>query len=149
MYFLSNAGPAVTNSLIDSPAFRMAITILLAVIASSGFWAFLQSRLLRHDTVHDALEDIKADLKSLHDTIDENDTITARNRILRFDDELTAGIPHDRQYFRSILEDIDRYEKYCELHPNFKNSYTISAVIHIRSTYQKLLEKGEFQIKDD
>lgn len=46
----------------------------------------------------------------------------ARQRILRFADEEIRGIAHGAEYWSSILEDVDKYEDYCQAHPLYPNS---------------------------
>ncbi len=73
--------------------------------------------------------------------VDKNQAILARTHILRFSDELKNNIIHSEEYFRQQLDDCDTYEKYCETHPEFINSYTQMANKHIKETYQKLLSE--------
>lgn len=118
--------------------------IIVAVFASSGFWAFIQWWVNRNDGTRKELQTISADVKALSDRVEENAAVLARTHILRFDDELLNGVPHSQEYFRQQLDDIDTYEQYCSKHEKFRNSYTTIAAEHIKTTYMKLLEKGEF-----
>ena len=69
---------------------------------------------------------------------------TQRYRILRFNDEVCEGRKHSESHFEDILDDIDDYEKYCEAHPQFKNSRGQAAMKNIRDTYERLKRRGEF-----
>lgn len=122
----------------------MPTDIILAVFASSGFWAFIQWWVNRNDGTRKELQTISADVKALSDRVEENAAVLARTHILRFDDELLNGVSHSQEYFRQQLDDIDTYEEYCKEHEHFRNSYTTIASEHIKTTYMKLLEKGEF-----
>ena len=124
----------------------MPTDIIIAVFASGGFWAFIQFLISRRDTTQKQLTDISDNMKALSEKIDHNAAVLARTHILRFDDELLNGISHSKEYFRQQLDDIDTYDEYCDKHPNFKNSYTVMASDHIKQTYQRLLEKGEFSM---
>ena len=119
-------------------------TIFLAVFASSGFWAFIQYLLSRHDGTKKELQAISAQVAQLAEKVDSNAAVLARTHILRFDDELLNGVVHSQEYFRQQMDDIDTYEEFCKAHPDFRNSYTTIASEHIRGTYKKLLDKREF-----
>lgn len=122
----------------------MPTDIILAVFASGGFWAFIQFLISRRDKTQQRLTEISDQMGKLSDKIDHNAAVLARTHILRFDDELLNGIEHSREYFRQQLDDIDTYDDFCAVHPEFKNSYTVMASEHIKSTYKRLVEKGVF-----
>lgn len=122
----------------------MPMDIILAVFASSGFWAFVQYLINRHDGTKQALEDISEAVEKLSDKVDTNAAVLARTHILRFDDEVLNGVKHSQEYYRQQLDDIDTYDEFCAEHPEFRNSYTVMAAAHIRETYKRLLEKREF-----
>lgn len=67
-----------------------------------------------------------------------------RYRILRFYDELCEGRLHSESHFEDVLDDIDYYERYCDSHPEFKNSRGKTAMAYIRETYHKVKSKGGF-----
>lgn len=76
---------------------------------------------------------------------DEDDKArNARYRILRFYDEICEGRRHSESHFEDILEDIDRYERYCAAHPGFRNSRGSLAMRNIQSTYERLKIEGKF-----
>ena len=122
----------------------MVVTIILAVFASSGFWAFVQFLVSRNDGTREELKQISEQVAELSDKVDENAAVLARTHILRFENEMLNGVRHSQEYFRQQMEDIDTYEDFCKTHPDFRNSYTTIASEHIRETYKKLLEKREF-----
>lgn len=126
----------------------MPTEIILAVFASGGFWAFIQFLISRKDKTQQRLDEINDKMNKLSDKIDHNAAVLARTHILRFDDELLNGVEHSKEYFRQQLDDIDTYDEFCDKHPKFQNSYTVMAATHIKQTYQRLLEKGEFALKE-
>lgn len=76
---------------------------------------------------------------------EENDKARqARLRIIRFNDELCAGLAHSESYFEDILDDVDTYEKYCESHPDFKNNRGKAAMEHVKDVYTRVKNKGGF-----
>ena len=126
----------------------MPTDIILAVFASGGFWAFIQFLISRRDKTQQRLDEIAEKMGVLSGQIDRNAAVLARTHILRFDDELLNGVDHSKEYFKQQLDDIDTYDDYCHNHPDFQNSYAVMAAAHIKQTYQRLLEKGEFRLKE-
>lgn len=122
------------------------LTVIVAVITSGAVFGFIQFLISRADKKKDKQQDILDKIDNLSEKFAERDARIARENILRFDDELVAGVRHSREYFRVILEDdVDSYEKYCAEHEGFKNSFTAEAVKHIRKVYGNLLDNGEFK----
>jgi len=129
--------------------------IFLAIAGSGallGFVQFILTRIFvkqdRNDEVIKKIGEVKTKLDELSDRVDENAAVLARTHILRFSDELQNGIKHSSDYFRQQMDDIGTYERYCSTHPDFANGYTQAAARYISNTYDKLLEKGEFAIKE-
>ena len=123
--------------------------VLVAVFASSGFWAVIQYVIQRRDGRKKQLDEISDKLTQLSEKVDANAAVLARTHILRFSDELSNGIQHSQEYFRQQLDDIDTYEEFCINHPSFRNSYTVMAADHIRRTYEVLLARQAFALKGD
>ncbi|MBR3330708.1 MAG: hypothetical protein IKG25_05755 [Mogibacterium sp.] len=124
-------------------------TFITTIIGSNGIFALITLLIQRHDSKKNGVKRISEQLAELYDKVDENAAVLARTHILRFSDELQNGIVHSQEYFRQQMDDCDTYDKYCDKHPEFKNSYTILAEQHIKTTYQHLLEKGEFKHDHD
>lgn len=129
------------------------IAVVAAVLGSNGLWMLIQSRLARKDVKEDktdkvieAIKDLRKQVEGIGDRVDRNAAVLARTHILRFNDELINGVQHSQEYFRQQLQDIDTYEAYCSKNPRFQNSYAVMAVDNIRTTYKRLMEKGEFAI---
>ena len=120
------------------------IAIIGAVMASSGLWGLLQFLISRKDNTAEKLDRLTALVQEVSDRVDTSSATNARTRILRFDDELINGVHHSKEYFQQTLEEIDLYERYCDKHPDYKNSACVLAVEHIRHTYAKLLEERAF-----
>lgn len=129
------------------------IAVVAAVLGSNGLWMLIQSRLARKDAKEDktdkiieAIKGLKAQVERIGEQVDQNAAVLARTHILRFNDELMNGTQHSQEYFRQQLQDIDTYERYCDKHEDFQNSYAVMAIENIKSTYRKLMEKGEFSV---
>lgn len=94
--------------------------------------------------IEDKLDNLAGKLDKLEQTVDESDAVLARTHILRFADEIYNGVHHSKEYFDQQLDDIDRYDKYCDDHPGFKNSRTVMAAKNIKETYDRLVKEHKF-----
>lgn len=78
---------------------------------------------------------------------EEDDRVRqARQRILRFNDEILCEQKHSKEHFDEILEDIDEYEKYCNSHPEYKNNKAVIAIETIKSVYNECLKTHDFLV---
>lgn len=130
--------------------YEIIVTIVVAVIGSASLWQFIMYLIDRFDKKKKSNEDIVVEIEKVSDKVDElaetvsmNQAVLARTHILRFSDELKNGMEHSEEYFRQQLDDCDTYERFCEAHPEFKNSYTEIANRHIKETYERLLKEGK------
>lgn len=89
------------------------------------------------DKVNDQIADIRFDVQLER-------VKNARIRILRYSDEITSGIEHSKESFDQTLIDMDEYEDYCRVHPEFENNRTTLANQRIRDVYKKLLKENAF-----
>lgn len=117
--------------------------IFVAVLASGAVFSFIQFLISLAFSRRDKSKDLEDKIDKLGEKMDANQAILARTHILRFSDELKNGIEHSSEYFRQQLDDCDTYDKYCEAHPDFKNSYTEIANKHIKETFEKLTKEGK------
>ena len=132
------------------------LTAVVVAVLSSKLWDFLAARFKRKDEKEDkqdkvlqAIRDLKQEVGTISTKVDENAAVLARTHILRFNDELINNIEHSQEYFRQQLQDIDTYEAYCDAHPQFRNTYATMAINNIKATYEGLLKKGTFSIRED
>lgn len=87
---------------------------------------------------------VQADIVEMKAESREAEAKAARNRILRFGDEVYQGVHHSKEYFDHILADISNYKQYCKDHPDFQNEMTVMTVQHIETIYQRCLEEHDF-----
>jgi hypothetical protein len=109
-------------------------------------WSWLAKALGRALNA-DVLAEVKETRKRLDAHIEADDEREAdrhRERILRFNNELVRGLPHTKEDFVDILATIDAYERYCETHPDYKNSRAVHAIANIGKNYDERLEKRDF-----
>jgi len=134
---------------------------VIAILAGAGVLGFVQFLINRYDNkkniekkleerfdamdkkIDDKFEATDKKIDGVAEAVDENAAVLARTHILRFSDEIKNGVIHSSEYWRQQLDDCDTYQRFCETHPNFKNSYTEHADKHIKDTYDKLKRKGE------
>lgn len=117
--------------------------VILTALASGAVFSFVQFLISLYFSRKDKNKDLETKIDNLSNKMDENQAILARTHILRFSDELKNGIEHSAEYFRQQLDDCDTYDKYCEMHPDFKNSYTMIANKHIKETFERLTKEGK------
>ena len=94
--------------------------------------------------IDEKLDAISGKVDKLEEQANEDKALQARTHILRFADELYNHIDHSKEYFDDILGDVDRYEKYCDEHPNFRNNKTVMSTQRIKDVYNKLLDEHRF-----
>lgn len=68
----------------------------------------------------------------------------ARQRILRFNDEILFEKRHSKEHFDEILDDIDTYEEYCREHEDYENNKAVLAIATIREVYKDCLKTHDF-----
>ena len=135
--------------------------LIVAILTSGALIGFAQFLITRNDNkkniekkieerfdaidkkIDEKFEATDKKIDSVAEAVDENAAVLARTHILRFSDEIKNGVVHSSEYWRQQLDDCDTYQRFCETHPNFKNSYTEHADKHIKDTYDKLKRKGE------
>ena len=70
----------------------------------------------------------------------------ARQRILRFNDEILCNQRHSKEHFDEILDDITTYEHYCNTHKEYENDKAVLAISTIREVYKECLKDHDFLI---
>lgn len=68
----------------------------------------------------------------------------ARSRILRFGDEVRRAILHTEEHWADVLHDIDRYEQYCDTHPDYENNRAKHTIKYLKDVYDGRLKKNDF-----
>ena len=124
--------------------------IIIAVLASGAVFSFVQflitfgfSRADKSKEIEKKIDTLNDKIDKVAESVDENAAVLARTHILRFSDEIKNGMIHSSEYWRQQLDDCDTYMRFCESHPDFKNSYTEHADKHIKETYDQLKREGK------
>lgn len=76
------------------------------------------------------------------DTQDEMDR--KRRTIINFSSEITRHIGHTEEQFNQIIEDIDKYEQFCDTHPDYHNTKAVASIKNIKKTYELSLQNNDF-----
>ena len=96
------------------------------------------------DSIQKDLTCIRSDLDQLREEDSRKEAQDCRYRILRFADECYLGQLHSQEHFNQILQDITKYEKYCDDHPEFPNQVAIIAIDTIKKIYQEHMVNHNF-----
>ena len=89
---------------------------------------------------------IDAELKAHVQRTEEYRIKGARQRILRFSDDIMLGKNHSLEHYNDILDDIDIYEDYCDINPGYINNKAEMAIELIRTTYQEHMVNHDFLV---
>ena len=99
----------------------------------------------------DKITSVEQQLKKTNEKLDghiANDELQkaedARAAVLRFNNELSRGIPHTREEFFEVLQKIDIYEDYCHKHTDYENNRAVHAITNINRVYDERLAKHDF-----
>lgn len=85
--------------------------------------------------------------KKLDDHVTKDERRTAdghRAKILHFNNELLREIDHTKEEFVEVLAEIDAYEEFCRVHPEYPNNRAVLAIENIRENYKERLKKHDF-----
>ncbi len=96
------------------------------------------------NSVKNEVNSLRENIKSNEKKIEEEKIRNARQRILRFSDEILLNQKHSREHFEEVLEDIDIYENYCKTHKDYENSKAVFAINTIKKVYNKCLDEKDF-----
>lgn len=108
----------------------------------SAFLKWIGSRI--NGEVISKVNKLEADIKRIEDTEGERYAKSARNRVLRFGDEVVHGVRHSKEHFDDVLLDIHEYDVYCEEHPEFENDRMQLTAMHIKETYARCMKENSF-----
>ena len=98
----------------------------------------------RINGIESSLDDLDTRIIEQENEASARNARQARVRLLRFNGELVAHKLHTHEEFRNVIRDVDEYETYCALHPEFKNNEAKLSIENIKTQYRKCLEEGDF-----
>lgn len=120
------------------------LPLAVAIFASTGFWSWLSNRKASNKQLMEKLDDLSDKVDKIKYKVDQNEAVSCRARLLRFNKELINKEKHTMEEFDQCLEDCDKYEKFCGEHPGFKNNKAALSIANIERCYQKCQETGDF-----
>ena len=124
-------------------------SIITAIVAITTL--LLNRKWQKEDMTADRITELSGKIDNVADELkahieaNEMEAVqSARVRILRFADECRREEKHSKEFFDSILDDIDIYEHYCESHPKFKNNKTVASTKIIKDLYKECVLGDKF-----
>ncbi len=136
------------------------IPVIVALVPSIGTFitVMLNRRWQKQDktasnvvALAEAVKGVKTDVKDLRGVLDSHiaedelrDILQARRRIIVFADECRRGEQHSEEHFKSILSDIDIYERYCSKHEDFKNKQAVLSIQFVTDCYDECQRDNNF-----
>lgn len=121
----------------------------------NNFWQWLLRTMGKaiNDEIKEEIDALAEKIKDVDKKVDDMSKIEelervrqARQRILRFSDEILHAQRHSKEHFDEILEDIDLYEDYCREHEDYENNKAVLAIATIRDIYKKCLKEHDFLV---
>lgn len=142
------------------------VSVAISILGSSAVFGFIEFLIRRKDNKKDQMGKISDKIDKLSDKVDEKidtlskrvddqdrklresldlqEAINSRIRILRASDEIRHKVRHSKEWFDQVNEDITYYERYCSAHVEFKNNRAVQAISVINKIYTKALEENDF-----
>ena len=119
------------------------VTVIVAVLGSSWVGDELKARREKRKGVVTTNQILDA-VKALKRDFDREKAVSARVRIVKFNDELLTNVQHSKESFDQVLSDIDTYDAYCKGNPDFQNHKTVLSSENIIHAYRKCTEEHSF-----
>lgn len=111
----------------------MVLAVVTAVLGSSAFWRWVDSR----SGLRKEVKDIKDMLTSLKRK-EEFDTADGwRSDILLFDAELRRHEMHSYEEYNEAIRKVSRYKKFCDENKTYPNTAAEAAIENIVSNYKE------------
>ncbi len=120
------------------------LTILTSVLVPIVVAYISSGKTANHFSKKLKIDDLSDKVDKLTYKVDENQALTFRTRILRFNGEIKRGVKHDEEEFNDCLEAIDGYEKFCKENPNFPNNKSILAIENVKRAYKEAYTNNNF-----
>lgn len=126
------------------------VVILLGLVkipkVDLNLWTILARTLGRamNGELVEKINKISSELETHIKRTEEERINQVRQRIIRFSDEVMYDTGHSQEHYNDILEDINKYEKYCKSHPDFVNNKAVMAIDTIKEAYQYCVDNHDF-----
>ena len=127
------------------------LPLVIAIVGSGGFTALVTALIGARQRKKDKDDAVMKKLDSIVQAVDDQRNATEerfirldRSAIIKFADEISRKLEHSSEAFDDVLEAIDRYDKYCNNHSDFKNSKTTLSAKLIKDTYERCRSEHKF-----
>ena len=90
------------------------------------------------------ITDLNSRIDNLETALELERVRSARQRILRFNDEILFDRKHSKEHFDEILDDITLYEHYCASHKDYENNKAVLAISTIKQVYDECMITHDF-----
>ncbi len=97
-----------------------------------------------NNKIMDKLNEIEKRLQKHIEEDTKNKVEDGRTRFLRFSDEDRRGVPHAEEHWNDVLKDIDRYNRYCKEHPEYKNECAVRTIDYLMDRYSEHMKNNTF-----
>lgn len=119
------------------------VPIIVALISSGKMATFVTKR-MKLEEVSNNINVLAEKIDKIDYKVDKNEADTYRTRILRFNGEIKRGVRHDEEEFNDCLLAIDKYEDFCQAHPEYPNNKCLIAIENVERVYKECLENNSF-----
>lgn len=124
----------------------LVLGVLMSVVQVSKIpvnpWTWI-GNVLNKDLHHkikeqgDKIDKLSEKISDVENEVSEDKAMSARYRIIRFEDEVRHGTLHTKEHYDQIILDIDNYEEFCKKNPWFRNNQAHWAIATIRKKYEE------------
>lgn len=131
------------------------MSALIAIFTSSAVVgavvSLIQFCIARKDKTNERLDAFDSKLDKLTEMIEDDRkqrrrdrADDARLRILDASDEVLHCVPHSKEWWDRVNDDVTGYNQYCATHPEYQNNKAVHAIENLDKEYSKKLETNNF-----
>ena len=124
----------------------LVLGVLMSVVQVSKIpvnpWTWI-GNVLNKDLHHkikeqgEKIDKLSEKVSDVENEVSEDKAMSARYRIIRFEDEVRHGTLHTKEHYDQISLDIEHYEELCKKNPWFRNNQAHWAIATIRKKYEE------------
>ena len=123
---------------------QLLTAVIVAIFGSTGFWSWMTNRKSSNKDIIEKLNKLEDAVEQLDYKVDQNEAITCRARLLRFNKELINREKHTEEEFDQALDDCTKYERFCSKNPDFRNNKAVLSIENIKRCYKQCEEQNDF-----
>lgn len=123
---------------------QLLTAVIVAIFGSTGFWSWMTNRKSSNKDIIEKLNKLENAVDKLDYKVDQNEAITCRARLVRFNKELINREKHTEEEFDQALDDCTKYERFCAKNPDFRNNKAVLSIENIKRCYKQCEEQNDF-----